>query len=304
MTRRRSSSGETLPSYEQQRRQSPNVIIFGETGVGKSSLVNLIAGDPLADTSSGAAGCTLEAQSYDLIFPDEQDRLHHVRLFDTVGLNEPSMGKNHYLTAVEKVNELMCELERTGGIRLLIFCFRGGRITAATQNNYRLFREILCQNEVPMAFVITGLENEASMEDWWTKNVAEFERCEMRCDAHACVTAHRGLENVYARKYEESQKAIRAMLCEHTSSTKSPWKPEPRAWFVHTAGGLLKWLFQAKPRGRHARRRRNQPLTEGELARKLEDRCGFARSEAVYLAGRIWIERHVDGLPNFVKDIH
>ncbi|KAF9241822.1 hypothetical protein BU15DRAFT_60722 [Melanogaster broomeanus] len=67
-------------------------------------------------------------------------------------------------------------LQRTGGIRLLIFCIRGGRITAVTQNNYRLFYEILCQKEVPIAFVITGLENEPSMEGWWTKNKSEFEK--------------------------------------------------------------------------------------------------------------------------------
>ncbi|KAF9227138.1 hypothetical protein BS17DRAFT_449164 [Gyrodon lividus] len=229
------------PSYEHQRRHSPNVIIFGETGAGKSSVVNLIAGGDFAQVSSSAAGCTLDSTSYDVILPDGHGRSRHIRLFDTVGLNEPTFSANDYLKAIEKANELICELQRTGGIRLLIFCIRGGRITAATQNNYRLFCDILCQKEVPVAFVITGLENERLMEGWWTKNASEFEKYQLHCASHACVTATRGLNNLYARKYEESQNIIRTMLLQHTAvSERLSWKPERTAWFVHMAGRLLK----------------------------------------------------------------
>jgi len=34
----------------------PNIVVFGETGTGKSSVINLIAGRQIAETSSEAKG--------------------------------------------------------------------------------------------------------------------------------------------------------------------------------------------------------------------------------------------------------
>lgn len=292
--RREIRRADNPPPYEAQRRYSPNVLVVGETGVGKSSVVNLIAGAPLAAVHSGAGGCTMEATSYDVVLPDNQGFSHHVRLFDTVGLNEPQFGRNDYLTAIEKANTLICQLKRTGGIRLLLFCIRGGRITAVMQNNYRLFCDILCQNEVPVAFVITGLENEASMEGWWEKNAPLFEAYRLSCASHACITAIRGLNNCYAERYHESQKTVRAMLVGHVAGSGRSWQPERTIWFIHLAGKLLRWLSQI-------RSRRRQSLTVEDLTRHLQDRCKFSRSEAVYLAGKIWAKRLENAGPEFVK---
>lgn len=262
--------------------------------MGKSSVVNLIAGKPLAAVHSGASGCTMESSSYDIILPDNQGLSHHIRLFDTVGLNEPLFRKTNYLTAIEKANTLICQLQLTGGIRLILFCIRSGRITAVMQNNYRLFCDILCQNEVPVAFVITGLENEASMEGWWENNVSSFEKYQLSCASHACVTATRGLNNCYAERYQQSQMTVRAMLLGHVAGGGTSWKPERTGWFIHLAGRLLKWLGQIKNRRRHV-------LTVEELTRHLQDTCKFSRSEAEYLAGKIWVKRLENTGPDFVK---
>jgi 50S ribosomal subunit-associated GTPase HflX len=48
-------------------------------GVGKSALVNLIAGDKVAESSSGAQLCTLESTEYNIRLSDL-----NVNLFDTV----------------------------------------------------------------------------------------------------------------------------------------------------------------------------------------------------------------------------
>jgi len=151
---------DSLPSYEAQQHYSPNVLIVGETGVGKSSVVNLIAGEPLATVHSGAGACTMEATSYDIILPDDQGLAHHIRLFDTVGLNEPQFGKTDYLTAIEKANTLICQLQRTGGIRLLLFCIRGGRITAVMQ------KIIVCS---VMSCVRTRCRSHSSSRVWRTR---------------------------------------------------------------------------------------------------------------------------------------
>jgi len=59
---------------------APNFIIFGEMGVGKSSLINLIAGENLAIASSGATSCTLQSTEYKVKLHDSQ----WVNLYDTV----------------------------------------------------------------------------------------------------------------------------------------------------------------------------------------------------------------------------
>jgi hypothetical protein len=123
-----------------------NIILFGETGVGKSSVINLIAGRPLAQTSPDVQGCTMSFKPY--TFPAHGRTLH---IWDTVGLEEPEMGVNGYLPAIEQACELIHHLTRQGGVDLLLFCIRGNRVTATTQSNYRL-------------------EREADMEKWWERN--------------------------------------------------------------------------------------------------------------------------------------
>jgi len=60
---------------------APNFIVFGEMGVGKSSLINLIAGKDLAIASSSATSCTLQSTEYKVKLHDSQ---YEVNLYDTV----------------------------------------------------------------------------------------------------------------------------------------------------------------------------------------------------------------------------
>ncbi|KAF8137280.1 hypothetical protein EV363DRAFT_1446163 [Boletus edulis] len=134
-----------------------NVILFGETGVGKSSIINLMADAEIATTSSKLEGCTLEATEYSFTLSGETQT--PLCIFDTVGLNEPKMGVNTFFGAIEEAHRLITSLHHSGGIDLLLFCIRGGRINATMQPNYRLFFEFLCEKKVPLAFIVTNLEN-------------------------------------------------------------------------------------------------------------------------------------------------
>ncbi|KAH0827570.1 P-loop containing nucleoside triphosphate hydrolase protein [Lanmaoa asiatica] len=243
---------------------SLNIILFGETGVGKSSVINLIAGRPIAQTSPDVQGCTMSFKPYS--FPVGGRTFH---IWDTVGLEEPEMGANGYLPAIEQACELINHLTSQGGVDLLLFCIRGNRVTATTQSNYRLFYEVLCRSQVPIALVITHLEREADMEKWWERNVESLERYGIKAAGHACVT---GLPT--HSKYRESQHNIARLLEGHSGNGRFNMPPE--GWLIE----FLRMFGLFAPLKRESKRKdimkvltkrcRLDPKIAEELAFKLE----------------------------------
>ncbi|KAG1791871.1 uncharacterized protein HD556DRAFT_1272502 [Suillus plorans] len=172
---------------------TPNIIIFGETGVGKSSVINLMAGKQIAHISPDSHRCTLHWTEYQVTFGNGT----RYKVFDTVGLDSyghPQVLLPHtreYVSAILNAYDLIDTLKKRGGINLLLFCIHGGtsRVTATMQRNYRVFFEFLCQERVPLVLVVTNLERERTMEDWYTRNIGNFEKHGIRPTGHACITA-------------------------------------------------------------------------------------------------------------------
>ncbi|KAL4074305.1 P-loop containing nucleoside triphosphate hydrolase protein [Scleroderma yunnanense] len=234
-----------------------NIILFGETGVGKSSVVNLIARRPVAEVSSDVNGCTMHSKEYKFDVGPMR-----VSIWDTTGLEEPEMGVNGYFPAIEKAWLLIKRLREAGGVDLLLFCIRGNRVTTTTQSNYRLFYEILCGQKVPIALIITHLERETDMEDWWIRNKKSIvERYGIRCAGHACVTGipdNRGPEG----KYGKSRKAVHDLLLQH-DGTGRYMMPEGD-WLAKLIKGLK--LFTGDKAG----------IPKGKaLEKALVKRCGL-----------------------------
>ncbi|KIJ68103.1 hypothetical protein HYDPIDRAFT_25548 [Hydnomerulius pinastri MD-312] len=236
----------TTNPHDKRWSKPSNIIIFGEQGIGKSSVVNLIAGQHLAatDTSTSLSGNVFQASSYDVYLTDSDHR-HHFNLFETAGLST-LLSVTQYLHAIARLHELISELSRTGGVRLLICCIRGGRITHAMQQNYILFHDAFCHRQVPVAFVVTGLENESRMDDWMDTNGYDITKQGLAYTAHACITSNFSL--AYTPKYRESQQKLRKMLID--IRTGDSWDFEPSLWLEATAEKLLKWLQPTRPTGR------------------------------------------------------
>ncbi|EIW86068.1 hypothetical protein CONPUDRAFT_148188 [Coniophora puteana RWD-64-598 SS2] len=149
---------------------APNIIIFGESGVGKSSLVNMLsegAVEPAA-VSNQALGCTFETQRYRVTL----DNREYI-LWDTAGLNEGSKGTVSEEKACEKLVELLQQLK--GGVNLLVYVLRGNRFRGIVKINYEIFQRVICQRKVPIVLVVTGLENESPMEKWWVENEEDLQ---------------------------------------------------------------------------------------------------------------------------------
>ncbi|KAL4079872.1 P-loop containing nucleoside triphosphate hydrolase protein [Scleroderma yunnanense] len=225
--------------------RSINVIVFGETGVGKSSVVNLIAGRPVAEVSPDVAGCTMESKEYKFNV-DTMD----LSIWDTVGLAEPEMGVDGYIPAIEKACSLIKQLRDAGGVDLLLFCIRGNQFTMTMQNNYRLFYEVLCGQQVPIALVITHLEGEEVMEEWWNRNKDNVAKHGIKCAAHACVTGlpdNKGPDG----KCGISQRAIIDLLKQHDGSGRYVM-PEGD-WLARIIKGLKLFTVRTRsiPKGKN-----------------------------------------------------
>ncbi|KAF9445209.1 hypothetical protein P691DRAFT_795754 [Macrolepiota fuliginosa MF-IS2] len=174
-----------------------HVIVFGETGAGKSSLINMLAGDDVVVVSDAARGCTSESASS----PITIDGTQYI-LWDASGLNEGERGTVPMGEALYSLCNLVRKLE--DGVNLLVYCGR-----------------------VPVAIVITGLENETRMEDWWDANEQMFTASGMNFMGHACVTATKG-EGLFEKEYEESKKIAQTLIKE--CCPEKAWKVNSEEW--------------------------------------------------------------------------
>jgi len=126
----------------------PNVLVAGQSGSGKSSIVNLIAGQKLAEISPDLSYCTKRCTEYPILVDEKE---FHV--FDTFGFLEPDLDRNLYATAIADTYSM---IRAKGGLDLVLYCVNDDRIDdPKTQNNYRLLHEVLCDEEVPIGIVVT-----------------------------------------------------------------------------------------------------------------------------------------------------
>ncbi|KAJ8592417.1 hypothetical protein M405DRAFT_52666, partial [Rhizopogon salebrosus TDB-379] len=227
-----------------------NVIVIGEAGAGKSSIINMIAGTRLAETSNGADGCTFQHHSY--ILPVHG---RNFKFFDTMGLDEAKGGAMERSVAISKLYKLITGLDRDGGISLLMFCMREPRIKHTTQRNWKVFHEIICKKQVPIILVVTGLENEEnSMDAWWWDNRGKFEHQGIHPDDTACITAIRGRTlkdgcRAFDDQYEESQAKILNMILKRV--LLHAWQPNKINWFyraIRSFFSFFRWTKIQEPK--------------------------------------------------------
>ncbi|KAG1886598.1 P-loop containing nucleoside triphosphate hydrolase protein [Suillus subluteus] len=208
-----------------------NVVFFGETGSGKSSIINAIAREHLAETSDNATGCTLDHKRYPVTISDQR-----FVLFDTAGLGEGPAGTVPDAVAKRQLKRLLRNLmssrSPSDGIDLLVYCVSFK--TTALVRAYNTFYSEVCKKKVPIVVVITGLENEPNMENWWDNNKGKFKS--MHFAAHACVTAlqeYPGIPGDVTRRIAESSDTLCNLLvnnCSHWAVDNSRSKRIAGLW--------------------------------------------------------------------------
>ncbi|KAG1902270.1 kinase-like domain-containing protein [Suillus fuscotomentosus] len=207
-------------SNHKTRLRESNVVIFGETGSGKSSIINTIAQEQLAKTSNDAHGCTSTSQRY----PVEISGQRFV-LIDTAGLCMGTADSVSAAKAEKKLKSLLREFmnSKLDGISLLVYCMDNTIAPSALVKAYDKFYSGICQKKVPIVVVVTGLEKETHMENWWDTNVEKFKG--MSFADHACVTTlweHSSFPDHVTHRILESGNILRKLVVENCADLPVP----------------------------------------------------------------------------------
>jgi len=200
-----------------------NVILFGEAGAGKSSLVNMIVGQGVATVSGAADGCTFKNDSYEATIGNTD-----FAIYDTAGLNEGDQGRVPHWKAIRELYTLIRQLD---GVSLLIYCMRG-RVKENAKANWTLFNKIICGEKVPILAVVTGLETYNNPDDWLKDkdNQNVFRRNKMSPKAVGCVVSFPGRRNELEDVYAASQTKLRSLITE--IHLRKPWSEDKDKWFA------------------------------------------------------------------------
>lgn len=197
--------------------KSLNVVIFGESGVGKSSVINMLFNRNTAETSDAAHGCTFESTLY-----QGSRKGYSFNIYDTAGLNESDKGNVKPDVAVGNLMKLINSLR--DGIHLLIMCMRKGRVNNAISNNYELFYDGIFGRHVPIILVVTHCELDDPIDSWKINNqsilITQFK---MNFRDIVCVTTLN--TGKHAAKFEQEFYSSREALGDSIvqNSLKEPW---------------------------------------------------------------------------------
>ncbi|KAF8840570.1 hypothetical protein BDN67DRAFT_968409 [Paxillus ammoniavirescens] len=216
-----SHDGTGPPSQPLTGREPYVVVIFGHTGVGVSSLVNLIAGIPVSDYHPDSQTCTNKSKRHLVTLPGSEKQFC---LFEVPGFRG---NPNIFLNEIRR-------LEREEVIDLFIYCLRKQKSTVIP-HVVRSITEDITGGEVPIAAVVTELEKfeGSSMEEWWTTslekgktngNTLESMHNGMVFNAHACVTTlprkDTDLVKSLRKRRDDSEEVVWRLIKEQCAGSK------------------------------------------------------------------------------------
>ena len=173
-------------------------------------------------------------------------------LWDTRGLGEGgSFFRNIFWftgNAERDLKRFLKERHREHKIDLLVYCVRGSRATKASVRYYNDFCAITRRLAAPVVILVTCLEREPNMEEWWNRNSSHFEKLKMEFDDHVCITtlprhartaeSRKSLVDIISKKRRWQARSSGSYFGSLVQ-TSIPSAPSPR-------GGLIWSLFRMK----------------------------------------------------------
>jgi len=172
----------------------------------------------------------------------------------------------------------------------VLLCMVGSQVTGAVESNYRLFNDFICDRQVPLMLIVTGLGKTRRMEDWWDKHQTDRKLQAMRCLDHACITVLQGEDKEHEKKYEDSTQKIQRLLIDFMKdleTTPKVYCPEDEIrWFVSMGSRAMDLLLPGQ----------KKTLKREAIVKTLKELEGANLSDAVAgdLAGRFFDEHALE----------
>ncbi|KAG1889655.1 P-loop containing nucleoside triphosphate hydrolase protein [Suillus fuscotomentosus] len=193
-------------------RTSRNVVIIGHSGVGKSSLINMLCPSADAPVSNDVFGCTTTERAYLCDLGRQQSCMVH----DTIGLEEGSWG---FLWAPKAERRLKSYLKKSKP-HLVVYCMPGVRryLKKSYGRSFNKFKSMA--GKVPIVVVVNHLEDSRHSEDWWSANLDVLRKIGIpESTQHACVTTLPEVDFMYeiygsSKRgiYDSSREAVKALI--------------------------------------------------------------------------------------------
>ncbi|KAI6118102.1 hypothetical protein F5141DRAFT_601738 [Pisolithus sp. B1] len=186
-----------------------NVVVLGECGVGKSSIINMISGAQTTKTSNNVLGEGLKVACYVVVMESGL----RVNFWEMKGF--PGDVGTVPTRLLRDLKTIVRRLLVLRNVDLLIFCMRAGSITNAVVQGYQAIYVDVCARKVPIALVVNGLEGSSGsdMHGWWAKNKDGIFNRGLAFDIHACVTTLSFDEDPsVGKQIETSQRRLRELV--------------------------------------------------------------------------------------------
>ncbi|KIK21129.1 hypothetical protein PISMIDRAFT_681684 [Pisolithus microcarpus 441] len=216
------------------------IVVVGHTGVGVSSLVNLLAGCPVSKDSPDARRRTRWVQEHAVSI-----RQRHFSVYEIPGFGG-DIGEETLIKYVRS-------LHTHRGVDLVLYCMRPMRESFRPQT-FRLLRQNL--HEVPFVAVVTGLEHAGVMEKWWSTPSEEGKSTNgnmlkghgMTFQDHVCITTLLEAEIAYKTALLEqrdiSEKEVKDLVCKYCQEDSKVQGTGGVCWRL-TAGLGVRAAFRA-----------------------------------------------------------
>ncbi|KAI5994067.1 hypothetical protein F5J12DRAFT_418296 [Pisolithus orientalis] len=186
-----------------------NVLVMGEIGSGKSSVVNLLVGRNVAEISSGTGVCTLKTTRHEATV--ESMKVH---IWEVKGFNEPdsNTGKNLGKDTATLGMELgpILNADADAKVDVILLCMLGPKVKMTTTRIFESVSNVLGRH-IPIVSVVTGLELEKeNIKNWWDRNQKPLTRMGLQGTEHACITGLQGTK--YAAISKKSRESLVSIL--------------------------------------------------------------------------------------------